>query len=306
MIAAVDCMEMRNSVDVKLVEFKTSDGLMLSGLLSVPKRRPKVGVIHVHGIFSSFYRSRLAKAFARDFAKKGVALLNIETRGSSTMMGFAKGSGSKLRYFNMGGGVEKFEDCVKDVDAAVRFMKRLGIKRIYLEGISTGAQKITYYAWKRPGKVRGVILLGAVDDYNLRRKELGRKFRKAVALARAISKKDPTGLLPPSYLGVHLTARRFLSFADPKNPEARLFNYDRPRLSELASLKIPVLSIFGSREQHAIKPPREMNSIIAMNCSSRLSRQLLIKGANHSFHGKAEEAGLSILGWIAYVEGERR
>jgi len=296
---------MRNSIDVKLVEFKTSDGLTLSGLLSAPKR-PTVGVIHVHGIFSSFYRSRLAKSFANDFTKKGVAFLNIETRGSSTMMGFAKGSGSRLRYVNLGGGVEKFEDCVKDIDAAVRFMKRQGVRRVYLEGISTGAQKITYYAWKHPGKVRGIILLGAVDDYNLRRKELGRKFGSAVALARAISKKDPAGLLPSSYIGVHLTARRFLSFADPKNPEARLFNYDRPRLSELASLRIPVLSIFGSREQHATRPVREMNEIIARNCSSRLSRQLLIKGANHSFHGKAEEAGLSILGWITYVEGEKR
>jgi len=53
-------MGIPDSIDVKLVEFKTSDGLTLSGLLSAPKR-PKIGVIHVHGIFSSFYRSQVLR-----------------------------------------------------------------------------------------------------------------------------------------------------------------------------------------------------------------------------------------------------
>lgn len=282
----------------RLVEFRTSDGLVLSGFLAMPKRA-KIGVIHVHGMFSSFYRSTLVKTFVREFPRAGVAFLSIETRGSYTLAGFRKGNGRA----QVGGGMERFEDCVKDIDAAVRFMKRIGIKHVYLDGISTGSQKIAYYGYTKRGAVKGLVLIGAVDDYNLRRKELGRRFNSAVRLAKSISRRDGKGMLPSEYLGVSLSARRFLSIADPKNPEARLFNYDRPVLTEVRSIKVPILSVFGSREQYATKHVRVLNSILAMNCSSPLSRQIIISGGDHGLRGHEKEACLSIRRWISSIEG---
>jgi pimeloyl-ACP methyl ester carboxylesterase len=298
------------SLSGELVSFRAADEAVLAGFLCRPKRKTKTAIIHLHGLNSAFYRPLTIK-LASKLAQQGIAVMSIQQRGSYNEVALKTYKKGKKEYLVTGGSLEKFEDCVLDIKGAVKYLKSIGIRNIYLEGQSTGCQKSVYYAMKtRDRAVKGLILLAPGDDYNLWR-TIGhhghskREFEEMVAFAKSKLKKDPMTLMATKYPGVRYSVRRFLSFADLKNVEARIFNYDAPKLKEFGSVKIPVLAILGTKDEFLTKPAKEYLRILGKNTSSPNFMGLLIKGAGHGLTGREPEVAGLISKWVRAMEKGR-
>lgn len=92
------------------------------------------------------------------------------------------------------------------------------------------------------------------------------------------------------------------SFSDQRFVEGRIFNYDLARLREFGRIRQPVLVLFGSRDEGAVKPVKEYVDILRRNSRSGRFSASIIKGARHSFEGKEEELADTVTRWLCSVE----
>jgi pimeloyl-ACP methyl ester carboxylesterase len=291
-----------NQLGGALVSFLATDKLMLNGFLCRTKNKSNKAIIHIHGLRGNFYKSKYVKLFAKEALKNGFNFFMIEQRGSYSIIRLAKKKNRKYLSTLQGGSFEKFEECIYDIDGAINFLRKLGINKIYLEGHSTGCQKITYYQYKKKNrKVKALLLFAPADDYNIQKQELGRRFNKIITEAKNIYKKNKNAMMPKP-LELQYSIRRFLSFSDSKFVESRIFNYNLPRLKEFSAIKEPILAVFGSEEQYALKPVNVYMNILAKNTNSKLFTPLIIKGANHGFDGHEKALARESINWIRKIE----
>ncbi|MDE1857363.1 MAG: hypothetical protein KGH98_04795 [Candidatus Micrarchaeota archaeon] len=277
----------------EIVRFATADGTLLHGLLFRPKRRTRNVIIHLHGIYGTFYRG--AVELGQEYARLGYNFMSIEQHGSYSLFGLRKKNGGRVMA---GAAIERFEDSPRDVAGAITAARSIGMDRIYLEGTSSGAQKAAYYQYRTGDRrVRALILVSPMDDYNSWKHELGRSFRDTVRKARRLAASDKLALMEHKY--GYIGADRFLSVLDPERIEARLFNYERERLSELRRIRVPVFTAFGSMEHHNLMPVREYARIISENCSNPRSSQAIIAGANHYYSDRERQLAEAVTGWLA-------
>lgn len=223
----------------------------------------------------------------------------MNNRGMSFLTRFERKGRKKST--TIGGARERFQDCEKDIKGAIDAMAKAGYRNIILMGHSTGCQKITYYQYKtRDSRVKALVLLGPVDDYNLTRKQLKRNFNKAVKVANHMVKTGKGSEITPEWIS-RLTARRFLSYADSSRIESRLFNYDSS-LKEFSTIVVPVLAVFGSKEEYvSTKSVKQCLGLLKERTSSERYDSLIIDGANHGFDGKERELSLAVVKWIGSV-----
>lgn len=260
-------------------------GARLDGFLTRGGRRGRPLLVYVHGMRSNFHGSALKKEFAREAVRSGFDLLLFNNRGA-------------------GEGVldERFGDSLADLDAALTFARSRGHRRFLLAGHSTGCQKVVHYqARRRDPSVLGLILLAPADDLAITRRELGTAYARRVARARRLVAAS-RGRTPMPADCQGFTARRFLSIAEPHRTEAALFDYAGP-MRAFASLRLPMLALFGGREEYACIPLARMEAILRARTRSAGFDWRLIAGADHGFHGHERATARAVLGWAAGVRG---
>ncbi|MBI2579433.1 MAG: DUF1749 domain-containing protein, partial [Candidatus Aenigmarchaeota archaeon] len=257
----------------ELVRFKTDDGALLHGFL-VSKGHDKI-FIHFHGMGSNFYDDFRLPYMAEVIIKSGYSLLVVNNRGHDTV---AEIPDTKYKWSRAGTAFEKFETSLNDVKGAVDFAGENGFSKIILSGHSTGCQKIIYYMGKKHDKrVTGIVLLGPGDDYNILKKEFGKKLEGIIKTAAAADKKE---LMPPKLInGTLLGAGRFLSVADPKNIESQIFNYDSG-IKLFSRITCPILAIFGSKDKFLTKTAEEHLKILKERTASQNFSSVIVKNAD--------------------------
>ena len=288
---------------LSIEKFSATDGTLHYGLLALPEHgRPKSALVHVHGFQGSFYGSSSVEELSVAVTKAGMAFFSIEHRGSYVMEEFTKKKGTKETDFIAGSALERFEDCVYDIDGAVEFMKGLGVRRVVLSGHSFGCQKIVYYAATKMSRlVKAMVLLSPVDDLNFDVAHFGGRYSTILKSARTVARKGryalmPMGKDPYTVIG----ARRLLSTCDPRNSEARTLNYLKSRMEYVARIRVPMLVMFGTddhylevakiKQEHAISRLRE-------NSGGRVD-SLIMKGTDHVFHGKRRLLARKVADWM--------
>ncbi len=256
---------------------------LLDGFYRPPAHPGKTLLILVHGMGSNFYRSKLKKCFLQATPEAGLGILTFNNRGAED-----------------GTIHERFSDCLEDLDAAIHFGLQRGYRHFILAGHSTGCQKITYYQARRQRKdIAALVLLAPADDHALCRRDTGALYARWVARARRLVAR---GKGREILAGLYQTfsARRFLSVADPRQTEAKIFNYDG-RLEHFRKIQTPMLAIFGSREPYAVLPVRRMLDILKEGSRSSRFDALIIPRADHSFHGHEESTVQQVLKWACSV-----
>ena len=283
----------------ELVKFDTRDGLRLEGFLVRSRPGNRKAILSVFGMVSNFFSSKRYEALYAEAAGGDIDLFLANNRGMGSVNGFH--TTGKLRQY-IGTAREKFEECLFDIDAAARLLEELGYNEIILMGHSTGCQKVAYYCLKRKDpKVTGMILLAPCDDYNLAKKvELKGRFPEAVGVAKRMVREGRGIDLTPEWISYY-TAKRFLSYADPRNVESRLFDYDSD-LKEFGKITRPTLAVFGSEEENVTKPVREYMRILESRKGGKDFEWKIIKGANHSFDGKERELAKAVLKWADRIK----
>lgn len=294
-MAKLNIVQGNFAINGQLVSFLTEDKIILHGFF-VPSRKSKKVFIHIPGMTSNFYDDFRFPYLVRYITKSGYNFFQVNNRGHDVIADIPNIKGKWIR---VGTVFEKFEDCLKDIKAAIDFASRKEFTKIVLSGHSTGCQKITYYQSKvKDKRVKGLILIAPTDDYNyVTKKEFGKNYPKIWKIAKQLINSGKENELMPKETKVLMSAKRFLSDADLKNIEARIFNYDS-KMEIFSKIKCPILAIFGTKEQYAVKSPKAYLEILKVKTKSKRFDSILIKNANHSFIGKEGQLAKVVANWL--------
>ena len=290
---------------VSLERIATKDGITLDGAVADAKGKKRVGVLFMHGLTSTFSRTRaLWQGLAEMGKNHGIGVAAFNTRGHDIVVGYRrKRPGEKRRrHVMLGAAFENFKDCIYDIRTGVRFLKKRGYRTIILVGHSTGSQKSLYYlSQTRDRNVKGLVLAGPVSDISVRRRELGHGFTKNIAAAKRFMKRSGgRTLLPPSITKEFLSAQRYVSLFSPGSPED-VFPYYNPKAewTALRRIKTPTLVIFGGKDEYLDRSAKETVKTFLAHAPAR-SRLVtaVIKSAGHNFRGKEKDFANAIMRWI--------
>lgn len=289
-----------------LTSIKTRDGIVLEGIAILPQRKTKtalipqsgtgdakrLAVIWLHGLSSRFSSGqRMIHELSSACKTAGIGYFKFDMRGHD----IASRGGDTM----IGAGFERFEDCVHDIRAMIRFARSIGFTDIILAGHSTGANKAVYYAAAAKDKsIKGLVLLGAISDIVAFQKEMEKKkFAAAQKIANRL-RKNPRALMPLTY-GL-FSARRFWSLCNPFEHEDTFPYYDAKRKwTAFESINIPIHVIIGTRDEHLDRKPADYLALFQSHALlTKDFRGSMIKGANHSFRRKEKETAEQIVAFI--------
>jgi len=290
------------AIQGELITYHATDRIELQGFLIRGKRSGKI-VVHIHGLTGSFFRNVAVKRKIPYYLSAGYDFFLINTRGHGTITPMYRVKGKKERWVQIGTAFEKFEDCVKDLKGVVKYLRSKGYKKIILQGHSTGCQKATYYMYKTGDRgIAAIVLLAPADDYNTTKKMLKKKWKTAFNFSKRIIKKKPNELMPRELIkNKILSVQRFISTNDLSRVEARLFNYESGNLREFRSMTLPVLAVFGSKEEYKTKPVRIYLKQLERTTRSEKFLAIEIPGANHAFKGHEAETAQAVVEWLNMV-----
>jgi len=136
----------------KTVYFLASDGIKLCGTLTVPDGVTDTCIILCHGITVSRNYEDVFPGLALSLAKKGSAVFRFDFRGHGDSAG-------KQTEFTISAQL-------KDIKAAVDWVKASGYKNLGLVAASFGAGASAIFGAKNPKTFRSLALLFPVIDYN--------------------------------------------------------------------------------------------------------------------------------------------
>lgn len=275
------------------VRFTASDKIKLEGVLLGSNK--KTCLIYVHGMNGNFYKNSIPFELSK---QKNFSIFSINTRGHDLLSTVRTKTGKN--GILAGTGAEIFEDSAKDIKGAVNAVKKLGYKDIFLGGHSTGCQKITHYIYKTKDKrVRGIVLFAPADDYSIKKLELGKNFNTFQENIKKLLKNKNKINNPIEEQGF-FTPNRLKSAYTKNGKESMIYYYDG-ELKEFSSIRIPILAIFGSKEQFSDRNVLEYMKILKTKTKSKNFTYSIIKNANHSFYDYERELLKVVNNWIFEV-----
>ena len=282
-----------------VIEILTPKNFVLNGLWYGPQQ-PRRVIILLHGLTgSAFSSSSVVEALADD----ETAVVTFNNRGYAIISNLRQKIGNETKYSLGGAAHEVFTDCIDDIDGASRYARQQGVKEIYLAGHSTGAQKIVYYAYKKPTvKIRGLILLGPLSDYAGERKKP--QLRKAVAAAKRMLKAGKSNdLLPRDVWWQYFDAQRMLSLYTPDGIE-EIFSYSQPdkKPKIYQSIKLPVITLSAGEDEYSERPAVKLVEWFKKNSRSNHFAAHVIPNVGHSFSEREHEVARAIQKWIKSIK----
>ena len=277
-----------------IVKITTPSKFVLNGLWLGPysakaskgkPRKPKRVIVWVHGLGSSMF-SKLTIAEKLVDAKTAVLVFN--NRGHDTIANVPTTGKKRVKG---GAAHEKFTDSADDIQGAINFVRKTGIKNIFLAGHSTGCQKAIYYASRNPFRTRrvlnGIIILAPMSDYSAHRHEYGaKKVGRAVHYAQAMARRgDGQQLLPPHIWDWPWSAQRFLSLYSGKGSEEIFTYWDAKKNPKtLKSVKVPVLVLLAEKDEYGDRPAKKIGEWFGRHLQAK-HRVIIVPRVPHSFKG---------------------
>lgn len=283
-------------IPANLMEFTTPKNVSLRGFWLGPLH-PKRVIIFVHGLTgSAFSRTHLLS----EVTDGNTAVLTFNNRGHDVVSLISQKKGAKSTSILGGSAHEVFTDCIDDIDGAIRYVRRMGIKDIFLAGHSTGCQKIVYYmAKQKKPYIKGIILLAPLSDYAGERKKP--QLRRALAAAKRLVKAGKKHeLLPPGTWWAPYDAQRFLSLYSPDSVE-ELFPYAQPSVKPklFASITTPTQVFLARDDEYADRPAEEIRKWFMDFSKARTIESHVIWKTGHSFSGQEVQVAKAIRQWIS-------
>lgn len=281
-----------------VVEIVTPKKFVLNGLW-FGSRRSKNGVIWVHGLGgSAFSKLKIAGLLA----DKNTAVITFSNRGHDKVASIVRDKGRKSA---LGGAAhEVFTECVDDIQGAINFARKAGVKNVYIAGHSTGCQKSVFWASRKNGgkSVKGIILLAPMSDYSAEVMLRGkRKIARATEVARALLKRGKRHeLLPASAWHEPIDAQRFLSLLTGDSAE-EIFTYSQPNKNPriLKSVRVPLFVLLAGKDEYGDRSAKKISGWFEENINARELDTRIIKKVLHSFFGAEKVVAIEIQKWIA-------
>lgn len=299
-------------VTTQLVQFSSTDGLLLPGMLFTPQQPIKHVAINLHGNGSSsvFYSFERAERMAHHLNQAGIAFFTFNNRGAHYI--------KKLKYEDgrerkLGTAYEVLRECVHDIDGAIAYLRTQGYSEFTLLGHSTGANKVlTYNFYQLENPVSRSVILGGGDDTGILRKMLGGiepTTAKLELAAQQISLGKGSELIPAEWLGGMMLS--YEAFVDTAHPDgdyngfpfdeyvAELKLSSKPLFWQYQALKKPTLVMYGELDEYCSGSAANALKILQQHTSNPdMTTFELITGADHGFTGYEDEQAKTIAAWL--------
>lgn len=279
-------------MEERLVRINSVDEIEQPGILYTPSEDTKKVVIHVHGLNGNFYENRFIDVLANSYTSKGYAFLTFNNRGRDFITELLQGND----YTIIGGSLERFKDCILDIEGIINWVKEKGYNEIILEGHSYGCNKVLYYYNQKKDKsIKKIVLLAPCDIPSEGKKFLSEKEYKIAKeeSTRLVSENKENELINFSVMANGKIAagtyyndflpggvNDFIRYTDGINGKSEVLN----------SLDIPVLVIFGDIDECVLTQSIDIVKGYLSNNINDCNIQV-IKGADHSYNGKYNELG---------------
>ncbi len=286
-----------------LVKTITSDGLELQGFFV--DKKSDIVVFHSHGTAGDFYTHKFIEVEGEKLSSKNISFLTANNRGHDVYADIRKHVKDNIQWTQIGGGFEKFEECIFDLRAWLDFLSKHGVRRVILQGHSL-SQKILYYQHlKKDKRVISQIHLSPQNDAGLMYYALGekkynatnKKIEKMVKEGKG-NETLPKELSPVSYV---TSAQMYYGYLTEQGA-GTLTPYHSPHSSQwktIGQVREPMLVIFGSKDVY-MKPSVETAAklIKEKTKNTPATTVKIIHGATHSYIGYEEKLAAVITDWI--------
>lgn len=276
----------------ELVRINSIDEIEQPGILYMPNEATNKIVIHVHGLNGNFYENRFLDILAKSYTDKNYAFLTFNNRGRDFITELLKGNGFTI----IGGSLERFKDCILDIDGVVNWVKEKGYKEIILEGHSYGCNKVLYYYnHKKDDSIKKIVLLAPCDIPSEGKKFLSEEeYNKAKEEStRLVQENKENELIDFSVManGKIAAGTYYNDFLpNGENDFIRYVDGISGKSEVLNSIDIPTLVIFGDVDECVLTQPIDVVKEYLKNNLSNCNIQI-IDGADHSYTGRYEELG---------------
>jgi pimeloyl-ACP methyl ester carboxylesterase len=231
------------------VKVRTKDNLILKGGL-LKAENGKDLIIFIHGTASNFYENEFMKNISKKLLKVNFSVLSANNR-----VAFASGSA-----------IEKFEDCIKDINAWIKFALSKEYKNIILMGHSLGTEKVVYYMNKGKYKnnVKSVVLFAPTDSYGSQLRFLKDKGNlkqrlmcEALSLARKGKGNKLLTVMKLCHAGVkRKSAASYIDFFKDGSELSKTFPLRNGKnLYFYRKINVPILAVLGDKDKWSLSSP---------------------------------------------------
>lgn len=288
-----------------------SDGTKLHGMHYRANEFTQRIVIHVHGMAGNFYENSFIEIIASKCNEKGIDFLTFNNRGHDYIADCEKITSKGSESYNAGGAYEKIGECVYDLKGVIQWAIDAGYTSIYLEGHSSGANKIVFsYDELRKektfiNKVKGIILISPCDDIGIYHNETNISERqKSFALAnKYIDEGNGKCLMPlGTFFDYFLSADTFVdSFSEGSALD--MFPYRKGNLfgTKINNIPLPMLIQFGNNGEFVLQDLKDIEKMYLEIGKNNFKMQV-INNAGHSYKNHENELAMNIIQWIKGIE----
>ena len=288
-------------VKLKMVALRAEDDWPLGGLLYTPEKEPlrdgTTGVVCIHGVTGEFYGG-VPGFLSPLLAERGYICLSINMRNHG------------LAYAN-----SIFEDCEKDIRAAIKFLSEKGFRKLFLVGHSLGVTEVVYYQGKtQDPSVKAIALYGGHSDLrgsawehfagvygdpqDAKVAALGKKdYEKFLANCRELvaqGKGDTLLIMPHPPRFLTTSAKTFLSYRAPESNACEV--------RWVRNIRVPILIVPHELQTTAVVRSQLSNELKENAISSTKCDLVTIEGAGHFFEGYEEKVAQITYDWLAEVD----
>lgn len=294
-------------MNTKFVSFMTEDNVLLQGNLFSREGANKA-VIHIHGLAGNFYENTFLLPLAEKLVSKDFAFLTFNNRGHDYISDYLVKTNGNWESKKGGGAFEIFEDCIKDISAAITFMKKNGYSKIYMQGHSSGTNKAIFHQFhaQKSTLANGLILLSPTDDIGLQQVTKEEDYPRLLSLAEKMVKEgNGEGLMPEgTFFSYPISARTYLDYFGSDN-KRDIFPYRDPEseFTEVSKINVPIFALFGNDGEYVIGDISETLNLLetkAKKCPS--IEKYILDGAPHNYLGKEFELADVVVSWLESVQ----
>ena len=284
-----------------------TDGTKMQGLHSKSIGTASEIVIHVHGMAGNFYENSFIEVIAATCNENGIDFLAFNNRGHDYLADCERITSEGIESYSAGGAYENFSDCVFDLKGVLKWAVSEGYSSIYLEGHSSGANKIAFsYDALISEKIfanvlKGIILISPCDDVGIYHSEVCEEERdNAFLLAKKyINEGNGTHLMPlGTFFDYLLSAETFVDCFS-EGSALDMFPYRLGSLinSRVSKISLPMLIQFGNNGDFVLQDFDQISNMYSEleMCNFKLQ---IVDGASHNYKNCEEILATNIVNWI--------
>lgn len=270
-------------MDFEFVEVMSKQNIILFGCLL--KKNNKKCILYIPGLAGNFFESKFPREIGKVSIEKGYDFLFSHNQGSFQIIDFPfLRKDGKLKTKTRGAAYEKFEDCVYDIDAWVKYLDKLGYEEIVILSHSMGCNKIVYYLnQKNNSKISKVILLSPQDNVNFSKLDMHKGLLEEAK--ENIKRGYPEKILSKKFLGFCLMSSDTY-YQEVTNKNINNIPYKTPNgnFSLINKINKPIYIIIGSDD---IEDGDKYMQKIIDNCQN--AKYSILADADHNFKNKESE-----------------